>query len=111
MNRLLADREEQKPIVILYHKEDKETLINDVLNKKRDAYFKPKYKLAPLTKTTQKRPQEFPGGFEEWFNDMRKEYSENIRKKREEEQIREQLLMTIELDYTPKIMQRFMKVY
>ena len=106
---MLADRKEEKPIVILYEK-NKETLRNDILDIKRDAYFKPKYSIAPLTKLSQKRPQEFAGGFEEWFNDMRKEYSESLTRKREEEKVKEQLLMSIELDYAPKIMRKFMKV-
>lgn len=110
MNRLLADRREEKPIKMLYHKADKKTLTDDILTIKRDAYFKPKYSIAKLTKTTQERPQEFPGGFEDWFNHIRETHLKDLQEEKAKEKQRKQWLMTIEFDYAPKIMNRFMRV-
>ncbi|SRR3972149_3602918 len=67
---MLADRTSSEPIIVLYD-EDREKLIKDILDIKRDAYYDPKYVIAKHSKTTRQRPQEFAGGFEEWFCKVR----------------------------------------
>lgn len=109
---LLADRREEKPIKILYNK-NREILINDVLEIKRDVDFKPRYNIAPHCETTRQRPTEFAGGaegFEQWLKDIKTSHIKVLAEQKLAEKMKAQWVMTIEFDYAPKIMKRFMKV-
>ena len=106
---MTSDRRNSKPIIILYD-EDREQLTKDVLACKQDADFKPKYVIAPHSKQTQERPQEFKGGFEEWIYKVKELHIKALAQKEllEKQQVHRKFVISVE--YGQKIMNKFMKV-
>ena len=106
---MLADRRDNTPIIVLYD-EDKERLLDDILSYKRDVDFKPNYVIAPKTETTQKRPKEFEGGFEEWLYSVKAEHKKELEERVLWNKQREQRDFAINVDYANHIMSKFMRI-
>lgn len=100
----------EDPVIVLYETKDREVLINDVLARKRDVDYQVRYVIAPHAETTQKRPKEFMGGFEEWLYDLKASHLKSV----EEEKNRDTIfaaLMSERFKNVDNFLDKFLRVY
>jgi hypothetical protein len=97
-------------IKILYHKPNREVLIQDVLAVRRNTGYVPNYEIKAKVKTTCERPVQFVGGFEEWFHFMRAEHKRDEEQRIQKKLQQENLKVLIEVCYTPHVMNKMLKV-
>lgn len=103
---MLADRQNSEPIKILYEIKDKEKLLNDILEIKRNG-FEANYSIAHNAHTTQQRPLEFKGGFEEWLFNIKQIHL----KEEKERELRHLQMIKNRETFVSHIMDRIMRIY
>lgn len=107
---MLADRRNQTPIKVLYETKDTKTLIDDILERKRDVDYKAKYVIAKHSTTTRQRPQEFNGGFEDWLYDVKASNRKAIKEEKNKEKIFDDFMVD-RFKNVDKFLKKFTTVY